>query len=525
MTKGRPFNTTLNDYPPWNLVVSKSSNHLIDTITFLYALTPPFFNLDVFTDMIKRFGIKDVAAEEVPALENLDTLSDVTTYALVLSFKCNGGFFERNTVKSDRDAEELVFTAQVVLRSCATLSILNAVSNLDIERGKIIQDFLDFTEGCDSIIRGNALGSIREIELIHNSYEESGNEEETIVIDSNEDQDSPEEGGSPEDTSEDSQEESSSNAQVHNESGIYHTVSFISKNGFIWELDGMKRYPIKLGSVMENENWIAQLKPFLIKKTQNSGSEVTIMALVKNSAAKMESQLNIFVDKSRLLYEDLSREIDNLRRPSTSRAHISDPSKAVRNIRQQKRELDENIGLLRKEIAEAREKDAKELSTLERVHDEYYPPISVIASVAVEKSYRLQDYSKSSTEDISTSSQRVASTAPLRNEELKTDNAESEDDTRVTRYSVKGRGKEAVSATTSMDRKGKGKAIAETQERIPQRRPRRQGKVSVDNQAYKATDDASESSTATNDNGKRAKTSKCGTSETIKESSAKRRRK
>lgn len=49
------------------------------------------------------------------------------------------------------------------------------------------------------------------------------------------------------------------------EADSYHYVSYIYKNGFLWELDGLKIRPLKLANCTE-ETWLDAVKPVLEAK-------------------------------------------------------------------------------------------------------------------------------------------------------------------------------------------------------------------------------------------------------------------
>lgn len=48
----------------------------------------------------------------------------------------------------------------------------------------------------------------------------------------------------------------------------YHYISYIYKNGFVWELDGLKYQPLRLKQCTQ-EDWIAQVKPIIQERMQD----------------------------------------------------------------------------------------------------------------------------------------------------------------------------------------------------------------------------------------------------------------
>lgn len=49
----------------------------------------------------------------------------------------------------------------------------------------------------------------------------------------------------------------------------FHYVSYIHKNGFLWELDGLKGKPVKLAKCSE-ETWLEVVKPILEKRMNST---------------------------------------------------------------------------------------------------------------------------------------------------------------------------------------------------------------------------------------------------------------
>jgi hypothetical protein len=52
----------------------------------------------------------------------------------------------------DKDVDNIIFSYQVVVNSCATQTLLNTLTNLEIEKGELIQRFIDRTKNMDSFV-------------------------------------------------------------------------------------------------------------------------------------------------------------------------------------------------------------------------------------------------------------------------------------------------------------------------------------------------------------------------------------
>lgn len=49
----------------------------------------------------------------------------------------------------------------------------------------------------------------------------------------------------------------------------FHYITYIHKNGYLWELDGLKYQPVKITECDES-NWLDAVKPILEKRMNSS---------------------------------------------------------------------------------------------------------------------------------------------------------------------------------------------------------------------------------------------------------------
>lgn len=49
----------------------------------------------------------------------------------------------------------------------------------------------------------------------------------------------------------------------------YHYVTYIYKNGYVWELDGLKKQPKKICEC-EKDDWLESAKPYLQDRMNNT---------------------------------------------------------------------------------------------------------------------------------------------------------------------------------------------------------------------------------------------------------------
>ena len=124
------------------------------------------------------------------------------------------------------------FAHQVVNNACATLAVLNALGNIpSLTTGPQLADLMTFTTGMDPQTRGLVITSSDWLREAHNSLSPPS----SISLDGL---------GLPR-TSEDA----------------YHFVVYVPVMGALYELDGLKPYPVRHGPYQEQgEGWVKRAR-------------------------------------------------------------------------------------------------------------------------------------------------------------------------------------------------------------------------------------------------------------------------
>ncbi|PNF15688.1 Ubiquitin carboxyl-terminal hydrolase isozyme L3 [Cryptotermes secundus] len=148
--------------------------------------------------------------------------------AVVLLFPCSDKYDEYKAVqeaeieeKGQSVSENIYYLKQVVTNACGTIALIHSVANnvdkIQLEDGHLKQ-FLDDTKTLNPEDRGDLL---QKAEGIINTHKELALEGQTKAPDANE--------------------------QV-----IYHFVTFVHKDGDLYELDGRKSFPINHGHTSDD---------------------------------------------------------------------------------------------------------------------------------------------------------------------------------------------------------------------------------------------------------------------------------
>jgi ubiquitin carboxyl-terminal hydrolase L5 len=122
-------------------------------------------------------------------------------------------------------AENLFFAAQTIQNACGTQALLSVLLNKDgeIEVGKQLREFKEFTSGFPAEFRGEALSNSELIRDVHNSFAKSSPFVDETQRTATEDDD------------------------------VYHFIAYTPINGVLYELDGLQPAPIVHGQCSFDE--------------------------------------------------------------------------------------------------------------------------------------------------------------------------------------------------------------------------------------------------------------------------------
>lgn len=207
----------------------------------------------IFHDMINEYGVKDVRVQDLVTFD-FDDIKDEKMHGLIFISKYDDETaVQLNLKEADPDAEDIIFTAQVVTNVCGTLALLAILFNADIkDKGALIDNFLQFTDGFTPVNRGMCIGNCAQMRKIHDAFGAGSLELEKAYRRANK-----------------SCEDDTADVETNEEEfePVYHYTAFIYKNGFVWEIDGLKPGPIKIAACTSN-NWVNVVEPILRERVQ-----------------------------------------------------------------------------------------------------------------------------------------------------------------------------------------------------------------------------------------------------------------
>ncbi|KAF7315253.1 Ubiquitin carboxyl-terminal hydrolase [Mycena indigotica] len=220
----------------------------------------------VFTELLKTLGVP-LIVDDLYSLDSESLAALQPIHALIFLFKWIPTSGAPTSAQGEFDRDFAGFFAhQVVNNACATLAVMNALGNIpSLTTGPQLGELMSFTTGMDPQTRGIVLTSADWLREAHNSLSPPS----AISLDGL---------GLPK-TSEDA----------------YHFVVYLPSMGALYELDGLKEFPVVHGSYDETgEGWLKKARETIEARiaTYPAGAlEFSLLALRDDPLPVLEAQL------------------------------------------------------------------------------------------------------------------------------------------------------------------------------------------------------------------------------------------
>ncbi|KAM0667873.1 hypothetical protein MY8738_007359 [Beauveria namnaoensis] len=212
---------------------------------------PAFFNI-----ILSDLGIKDVKVQELFTLdqESLDILPK-PVYGLIFLFQYAPSLDDD---QGETESGPVWFANQTTSNACATVALLNIVMNhADIDLGSELKAFKAATAEMSTAVRGYKLGSNRFIRKTHNSFARRMDCLNADLFLENEAFDAkPRKRASASRSTSRKKKPKKRNSSDYG----YHFIAYVPSGGFVWELDGLRGKPRKLGS-LDCNCWTTVARP------------------------------------------------------------------------------------------------------------------------------------------------------------------------------------------------------------------------------------------------------------------------
>ncbi|XWW99963.1 hypothetical protein V2A60_007977 [Cordyceps javanica] len=212
---------------------------------------PAFFNI-----ILQDLGVQGVKIQELVSLDqdSLDILPK-PVYGLIFLFQY-APFLDDD--EAGDEGGPLWFANQTTSNACATVALLNIVMNhASIDLGSELKAFKEATSKMSTAVRGYELGRNKFIRQTHNSFARRMDCLNADLFLENEASDTKSRKRAP--ASRSTSRKKKPKKRRSDDYG-FHFIAYVPSGGFVWELDGLRGKPRKLGS-FDSDDWTSVARP------------------------------------------------------------------------------------------------------------------------------------------------------------------------------------------------------------------------------------------------------------------------
>ncbi|CAL8335435.1 unnamed protein product [Merluccius merluccius] len=252
----------------------------------------------LFTLLVEDFGVKGVQVEEI---YDLQSKCQSPVYGFIFLFKWIeerrsrrkvSTLVDETSVIDEEIVNDMFFAHQLIPNSCATHALLSVLLNCSgVELGVTLSRMKAFTKGFGPESKGYAIGNAPELAKAHNSHAR------------------PEPRHLP---------EKQNGISAVRTMEAFHFVSYVPIKDRLFELDGLKAYPIDHGPWGEEEEWTDKARRVIMERIglATAGEpyhdiRFNLMAVVPDRRIKYESKLEILKRNRQTVLEGLQQVRNN----------------------------------------------------------------------------------------------------------------------------------------------------------------------------------------------------------------------
>lgn len=220
-------------------------------------------------------------------------------------------------VQDEDIISEIFFAKQMISNSCATHALISILLNCDHDRlylGPTLDRLKEHTKILSPENRGYAIGNLPELAKAHNSHASYSSlynrtipthcPGTTYMVSGNQ----------------------RTNSQQQKYQEAYHFVSYVPIKNRLYELDGLKDYPIDHGPIDANEDWTEKFrsvikKRLLANKSLSNEIRYSLMAVVPDKRLMLRSTLNKMEENQKVIKDIVMR----LYKPGAANIDIPNP--------------------------------------------------------------------------------------------------------------------------------------------------------------------------------------------------------
>ena len=244
----------------------------------------------LFTLLLEDFGVRGVRVKEV---YDITQAFEDRVYGYIFLFQ----WTEERRVRrkptmtgeafvTDREVVRGMFFAnQVVNNSCATHALISILLNCDdsIDIGPTLLRLKTFSSALDPESKGYAIGNMPELAAAHNNHARPDLPLPLNTI---------------------KRSALASSAVTVTTVDTYHYVSYVPIGDRLFELDGLKEFPIDHGPWAETEQWTDLFRRVIERRLKDGdGIQFALMAVVQDSIPRLSQEIKQFQNKEKELLD------------------------------------------------------------------------------------------------------------------------------------------------------------------------------------------------------------------------------
>ena len=255
----------------------------------LYNLADGWLELEsdpgLFTLLLEDMGVEETQVEEIYDLQREPLVEGGQCYGAIFLFKWIDDRRSRRKIVDEQELyvkdEEMVnsifFAQQVIPNSCATHALVSILLNCPaLNLGVTLTELQEHTRGMSPDNKGLAIGNCPQLAFAHNSHAAPRARRRT--------------------------ERSAASAGLtgsrFSSGETFHFVSYVPINGRLFELDGLRKFPLDHGPV--GEDWTEKLREVISQRLGiATGGEpyhdirFALMALVPDASSSLQRKLEM----------------------------------------------------------------------------------------------------------------------------------------------------------------------------------------------------------------------------------------
>ena len=242
----------------------------------------------LFTLLIQDFGVSGVKVEELYDINAQEFSGGVYGFVFLFQWVEERRARKKTFLSDDCFVTEpsilrnMFFAHQIVTNSCATHALLSILLNCEgagLDLGHTLPLLKEFCLNLDPEARGYAIGNMPDLATAHNKHARPEvvrpsppPSKRGVVL----------------------------TATPSYLSETYHFVSFVPIGERLFELDGLKEWPIDHGPWAESEHWTDLFRRIITRRlNEGEGIQFNLMALIPDPLPKLSEDLQLYHSKER----------------------------------------------------------------------------------------------------------------------------------------------------------------------------------------------------------------------------------